>query len=134
MKYVLLLGALLFALPALADTESEVKASILQNLKHTEQEDVAGVMRTVHSQSPSYLATRQMLQQLFPAFDLKYTLVSYAYVGADAEYAYARVVQKTEKVSGPAFQNNELESLQIFRKEGGEWKLWTQANLAINYL
>lgn len=119
---------------ATADIDSEVKTTVELNLKNCADENLSGMMNTLHSQSPSYLPTQQAMRQLFPAYDLKYTLVSYSFVGSDSEYAYAKVKQKVEKIRGPAFQNNELEALQVFKKEGGSWKLWTQANLSIKYL
>lgn len=36
----------------------------------------------------------------------------------------------TLKISGPTF-NNTLEALMAFKQENQQWKLWTQANLAI---
>jgi hypothetical protein len=117
-----------------ADTASDIEEAILGNLKHTQNEDVAAVMGDMHSQSPAYLPTQQMLQQLFPAYDLNYELLEYTFVGEDGEYAYAKVKQSTIKVSGPAFQNNKVEALQVFKEENGTWKLWTQANLSVSYL
>lgn len=119
---------------SVADTSSDVKKAIMANFKHTQAEDVAAVMGDMHSQSPAYLPTKQMLQQLFPAYDLAYELVDYRFVGEDGEYAYAKIRQRTTKISGPAFQNNELEVLMVFKQENGVWKLWTQANLAVTYL
>jgi len=132
----LLTTALLVALSvgAYADTATDVKSVILENFEHTKNEDFEAVMGDVHSQSPAYLQTQQILQQLFPVYDLQYELVSYTFIGEDNEYAYAKVKQRTKKISGPAFQDNEVEVLMIFKKENDAWKLWTQANLAIEYL
>ena len=41
---------------------------------------------------------------------------------------------ETEKISGPAFRNNEIDMIQIFKKENGKWKFWSQAILYIRYL
>ena len=133
MKFILAIALFLFAQGSSADTESELKESVLNNLQATEAEDITKVMSTMHSQSPVYVATMQVLNQMFPAYDLKYTLLNYVYIGTDGEYAYAKVKHETKKVSGPAFQNNELEALQVFKRESGAWKLWNQANLSITY-
>ena len=124
----------LLSTTAFANTSSNIEQVILDNLKHTQTEDSAAAMGDLHSQSPAYLATQQMLQQLFPAYDLQYELLSYKFIGEDDEYAYAKVKQRTRKISGPAFQNNEIEMLMIFKQENGVWKLWTQANLSISYI
>lgn len=134
MKKRIGLLAAMMAFGVQAGTAEDVRAVIDENLKHTQSENASGVMSTVHKASPGYGATQQMLNQLFPAYDLKYTVLSYEFVGEEGGYAYARIVQRTEKVAGPAFNNNDLEALQIFKKENGQWKLWTQANLNINFL
>ncbi|EAW30192.1 hypothetical protein GP2143_01575 [marine gamma proteobacterium HTCC2143] len=134
MKSLISTLIILLSTAAYADTASDIEKAILDNLEHTQNEDSAAVMGDMHSQSPAYLPTQQMLQQLFPAYDLKYELISYKFVGEDDEYAYAKVKQRTKKISGPAFQNNEIEVLMVFKQENGIWKLWTQANLLISYI
>ena len=125
---------LLLSTAVFADTSSDIEKAIRGNLEHTENEDVDAVMRDLHSLSPAYSQTQQVLLQLFSAYDLEYELVDYSFVGEDEEYAYAKVKQRTSKVSGPAFQDNEIDMLVIFKQENGVWKLWTQANLAVSYL
>lgn len=131
---VFMLSLLLLSSVAHADTASSIKKAITNNIQHTFNEDEAAVMGDMHSQSPAYASTQNMLKQLFPLYDLKYELVRYEFVGADSEYAYAKVKQRTTKIKGPQFQNNELESLMIFKQENGIWKLWTQANLSVTYI
>jgi len=128
-----LIPALLLSFSAFSDVASDVERAILDNLKNVQSENMEGTLATMHSQSPSYLPTQQMLQKIFPAYDLKYELVKYQFVGSDDEYAYAKVLQKTTKVNGAAFQDNEVEALQVFKKENNQWKLWAQANLSINF-
>ena len=134
MKSLITTLLILLSLTTNADIASDIENAILDNLEHTQNEDFNAVMGDIHSQSPAYLQTQQMLQQLFPAYDLKYELINYKFVGEDSEYAYAKVKQRTIKISGPAFQNNELEVLMIFKQENGHWKLWTQANLSASYI
>ncbi len=119
---------------AYADTASDIEKIILENLTHTQNEDESAVIGDMHTQSPAYLATQQMLPQLFSNYDLGYELLNYNFIAEDDEYAYVRVKQRTVKISGPAFQDNELEMLTVFKQENGLWKLWTQANLSVLYL
>lgn len=134
MKYAFLSLFLFFPLMSYADTAQEIEDLIKQNLEYTEAKNTDAVMETMHSDSLSYQPTLQMLQQLFPVYDLKYTLMSYKFVAEEGGYAYARVLQRTEKVEGPEFQDNDVEALQIFKQEDGEWKFWSQANLRVEYL
>ena len=134
MKILLSTLLLLLSTAAYADTASDIHKIILANLEHTQNEDSAAAMGDVHSQSPAYLPTQQMLQQLFPTYDLQYELVHYTFVGEDSEYAYAKIKQRTKKIRGPAFKNNEIEMLMIFKREDGIWKLWTQASLLVTFI
>jgi len=110
-----------------------IKSVVLENLKATQAEDTNRTMITVHTQSPIYRQTKQMLAPIFDDFDLSYELLSFSYIGLNGEYAVARVKQTTKKVSGPIFQENEMDMVQVFRKENGKWKFWTQAILEIKY-
>lgn len=134
MKSLISAVLILLSVNTYADTASDLKNAVLDNFKHTKNENFDAVMGDIHTQSPAYLQTQQILQQLFPAYDLQYELVSYKFIGEDNEYAYAKVKQKTQKISGPAFQNNEIEMLMVFKQEDGVWKIWTQANLSISYI
>lgn len=134
MKTLFIIAFSLLSTLSHADTASDIKQLIADNLKYTQAEDLDAVMSTMHSQSPSLLPTRSTLKQLFPLYEIKYHLDDVAFVGSDNKYAYAKVIQTTTKISGPAFHNNRIEALQIFKKENNQWKLWAQANLEITYL
>jgi len=119
---------------AAENVEEAIKSVVVTNMEACQKEDTSGMMDTIHSQSMGYLETKQAMQPIFENFDLKYTMLSYKFIIQDGEYAIARVRQRTEKVSGPAFQNNELDMIQIFKKEGNAWKYWSQAILEVNYI
>jgi len=116
-----------------AGVENEIKSVVLENLKATQAEDMKATLKTVHTTSPVYAGTKQMLQQIFSTYDLKYTLLEYKFVGEENGYAYIRIKQLTEKINGPEFRTNELEALQVFKQENGVWKMWTQANLSVTF-
>jgi len=119
---------------AQSETQTAIEQVINDNLKYILEEDLELTLTTIHTQSPNYASSAQIMQQLFVAYDLKYEIVEINFIDVDDEYAYVRVVQKSEKINGPEFRNNILDALQVFKQEEGQWKLWTQANLAINYL
>lgn len=117
--FLVLLGSQM----AFASTEAAVKQLVLNNLKHTQNENLEATLA----------ATKPALKQLFTRYDLAYKLLDFKYIGEDGEYAYAKIKQHTSKISGPAFNNNTLEALMVFKLENQQWKLWTQANLSITY-
>ena len=62
----------------------------------TEDEDVDGTMKTMHSKSPLYQATRKQVSQMFGKhLGLKHELISLKYLATDGDHAIARVLQRT---------------------------------------
>jgi hypothetical protein len=139
-----LLLALLFVLPVYAETIKEpdkkedtatgIKGVVLKNLAACENEDSVAMMATIHTQSPSFLITKQQVEPMFENYDLKYKLTYFKYIGQDGEYAVARIRQLTEKVAGGYFQNNEIDMIQVFKKENDEWKYWSQVIIDVKYI
>lgn len=113
--------------------ENELRNVVTANFKALQVEDIDATMKTIHTQAPGYLQTMELSKQLFPYYDLSYKLLSFNYIATDAEYALARGVQKTEKVTGPAFRNNTVDFIYIFRQEEGVWKFWSQAVLDTDF-
>ncbi len=126
----------IFAPPCWAtpDIAGQVKATVIKNMETTQAENTAMMMSTIHTQSPYYLMTKQQMEPLFESYDLKYELISYEFIGVSGEYALARVIFRTSKVSGPAFKDNELDVIQIFKQEDGVWKFWSQASLNLKFI
>jgi hypothetical protein len=89
---------------------------------------------TIHSQSPAYLQEKTLSKNLFGHFKVRAEVSSFKLIGVDGEYAFARCVQKTTKVSGPAFHDNVRDVLEVFRKEGDKWKSWLSAALSTRFL
>ena len=117
------------------DVESQLKDAMLENIKSTEAEDIEGTMKTVHSKSPLYQATKKQLSQLFGKHrGLKYELLSLKYLATDGDYAIARVRQRTSQTPPVNVKNNESDMIVAFRKEGNIWKFWNQAILEFKFL
>jgi hypothetical protein len=116
------------------DVGKAIYQTILKNLKAGQARDLPAMMKTIHSQSPVYQSTKEKTPAIFKAYKLDYQLLYYKYIGRDGEYAFARTRHRTRKISGPALPNNEIDAIQIFRQEKGEWKLWNEAILEVHYL
>ncbi len=86
--------------------EAQLKDAMMENIKSTEAEDVDGTMKTIHSKSPLYQATRKQVSQIFGKhLGLKYELISLKYLTTDGDYAIARVLQRTTQT--PPSQHQE---------------------------
>ncbi len=116
------------------DVAIELKALVIENLRATEAEDLEAVLDTMHTQSPAYSNTEKLLISLFETYDVKYQMQLFRYIGQDDPYAIARFKFSTEKVAGPEFNNNVLDTFHIFRKEDGKWKIWSMAILETNFI
>jgi hypothetical protein len=136
MRSALILIMLFMSNTAIANPElaKTIKENVLHNLKYMQEEDSSKAMSTIHSQSPSYLSTKNILSQIFSNYKLSYKLVSFKFIAHHDDLVYARVKQATKKISGPVFQNNIIDMVQVFKQESGIWKLWAQANIGIKYI
>lgn len=136
---VLMMGVFFYAFGiqdshAADDMSTILNEVISQNFKAYEEENIEKVMKTVHSKSPGFDATKEFSSQIFPVYDIKYELLSFKFIALEGDYAIGRVKQKTAKVSGPEFKDNIIDSIVIFKKESGIWKLWSQATLTLEYI
>src|SRR5258708_15615812 len=54
--------------------EHAVFSAIQDNVTAMQNKDTAGVMATVHSESPDFASTREVIDEVFKQYDLHYTL------------------------------------------------------------
>jgi hypothetical protein len=120
--------------PPLEDVAKALQAVLEDNVKALNEKALDLGMSAIHSQSPVLAPTRQMLEKIHAAYDLHVEILSFAYIGRDAEYAVARASQKTTKVRGPEFRDNVVDAMHIFRQENGQWKVWQSAVLSVEFL
>jgi hypothetical protein len=99
-------------------------AVLEKNMDAMQREDIAGVMATVHPQSPDFDATRTAIEELFAKFDFKYELRDLKVIKATPEEVKVSFVQKSTKVAGPAeIPTLLVEGVHTLRKDGGQWKM-----------
>lgn len=112
---------------------ASLKGVVEQNQKAYEAEDAAGVMGSIHSRSPQYDSTKAALPAQFAEEDLTLQLVDFRYMGHDDEFAIARVKTKVAGTPGSGFQNNVVDSVMLFHREGALWKLWSDQVLGVEF-
>jgi len=104
--------------------QTAVFAVLEKNMDAMQREDIAGVMATVHPQSPDFDATRGAIEELFAKFDFKYELRDLKVINATPEEVKVSFVQKTTKVAGPAeIPTLLVEGVHTLRKDGDQWKM-----------
>lgn len=95
--------------------------------------NLATVIETLHQDSPAFGNAKASVAQTMINFDLDYKVTSFSVVGVTGDFGIVRVKLETRKMSGSAqFDDNELDSLQIFRKTAdGKWKIWSSSVLDV---
>jgi hypothetical protein len=132
---LLLLLASTRAFSAPDDTlKKTLQAVVIENLNASQKENLDALLKTIHKDSPVYQATRVQSDMIFKQYRLKYKLHSVRLIGQDGDFAFARIEVTTTKVEGPGFRNNRTSILQVFKKEGEQWKYWNQLLLELTFV
>ena len=115
-------------------TAEAIKSVAERTVAALQAEDLDAAISTIHSHSPTVLLSKKSLPDLFENFDINTELLSFGYIGQNEDYAVARTKTRYTKVSGPFFQNQEVDTITVYRQEDGKWKVWNQIHLNTKYL
>jgi ketosteroid isomerase-like protein len=120
-----------------ADNDHDLTETFRQlvedNLAAFNREDVSATMKYMHTKSPEYGSTQEVLPDQFEALDARTQLVDLHYMGHDDEFAVARVKLKTVDESGAPFAANVLDTIAVFHLEDGVWKYWSDHILGVEF-
>ncbi len=107
------------------DEHEAIKTVVKQNLEATENEDIQGVLQTMHADGPGYDegAITAELEELFASYDLEYEL---EILDARIENGQAEVdfQQVTRSLDNQEFDDNQIAGVHIMRQQNGEWKIY----------
>ncbi len=128
----IILASLMFSMvtgTAVAESHEGLETTFRQlvedKLAAFNREDASGTMRHIHTKSPEYGSTREVLSSQFDALDARTKLIDLHFMGHDDEFAVARVKLKTVNESDAAFEANVLDTIVLFHLEDGVWKYWS---------
>lgn len=94
------------------------------NLKALENENVEAYMATIHPESPEYENSEQLVKGIISTYKLKYELSDMKVIEKSEKEAKVYYVQKSIKVEGPIFQNNEVRGYHILKPDKDKWKIY----------
>lgn len=114
-------------------SDAEIAAFVAENLRATQSGDIDSIRATIHPDSVAQNTIAQALSAL-SAYKLKYEATSVSFIAMSGEYALVRVLQKTTRVAGPDFLDNEIDGIWALRRDGEKWKYWTQMALKLRPL
>ena len=104
--------------------EDEVLISVIEkNLQMSREENTEGFLETIHKEAPGYSTMKQGLEQMFNAYDFNYELKEADVLEKSRDEARIHFIQVTKKVSGPEFQDNEVEGIHTLKRSKGDWKI-----------
>lgn len=110
--------------------ESLIKA----NAEYMNEEDLEGVMTTVHPKSPNYAATEAMAKQIFDRYDLNYKIENIKVLEENDKEAKVEFTQVTTKIKGKDFKNNKATGIHTLKKDGDSWKVYSTEMVNVEFL
>lgn len=107
------------------DPREDAARQVLDDqLAALQNEDLEGVLSTLHPDGPQYSQTRAMVEQVFALYDLEYDLENVELVDMSEEVVTLRVVQVTRRINGPELPDTRVTVVHTFRKDGDRLKLY----------
>ncbi len=98
---------------------------VKKNLEATENQDIHGVLQTMHEESPGYdkEAIKIELEDLFKHYDLEYELeiLDVRIKNGEAEVDFLQI---TRAVENEDFDDNKVTGIHIMRQQNGEWRIY----------
>ena len=113
--------------------EATFRQLVKNKLAAFNREDVTSTMQYIHTKSPEYSSTQNVLRGQFDALDARTKLIDLHYMGHDDEFAVARVKLKTVNESGASFEANVVDTIAVFHLEDGVWKYWSDHILGVEF-
>ena len=104
------------------------------NAEYMNEEDLEGVMTTVHPKSPNYAATEAMAKQIFDRYDLNYKIENIKVLEENDKEAKVEFTQVTTKIKGKDFKNNKATGIHTLRKDGNSWKVYSTEMTNVEFL
>jgi hypothetical protein len=118
----------------IAKTEQQLYNIIMKNIAYTQAEDLDGFMSTLDPGTPQLEQIKLGLQQTFAAYDMNYTVNNMELISVENDKASVKASVTTKKISGAAFQDNQIDEIINLTKVNGEWKLGLSQVLKTDYM
>ncbi|GAB3799372.1 hypothetical protein [Virgibacillus kimchii] len=103
--------------------DEELFAVLERNVATMADDDKTAHMETLHSESPGYAETEQILEDM-SVYTLDIDISDMEVEEKSEEEARVFYTQTNIKLDGPVYENNELTGVHILRPEDGEWKIY----------
>lgn len=130
---ILLIALAVFACSSKKEYKTP-ESLINANAEYMNEEDLEGVMTTVHPKSPNYAATEAMAKQIFDRYDLNYKIENIKVLEENDKEAKVEFTQITTKIKGKDFKNNKATGIHTLKKDGDSWKVYSTEMVNVEFL
>lgn len=103
--------------------DEELFTVLKENIKSMEEDDIDRYMETIHPESPAFDSTKDLMEQL-SAYTLDIKISDLVVEEKSEEEAKVSFKQKSIKIDGPEYQNNEVIGVHTLKPDGGVWKVF----------
>lgn len=104
-----------------------------ENARAGVNEDLNAYMATIHSNSPLYNQTEDVLKEMFATYDLDFEFYDLTVTSLTSNEAKIHFSLITRKRAGPDFRNNIVIGTMILRPDNGIWKIYNQEVEDVQY-
>jgi hypothetical protein len=103
--------------------DEELFEVLERNIATIDDEDMTAHMETLHSESPGYAETEQIMEDM-AVYTLDIEVFDMEVEEKSEEEARVFYKQTSMKLDGPTYENNEITGIHVMRPEDGEWKIY----------
>lgn len=114
-----------FILSCSGNSYNTPEDAIDANVEFMNEENLDGVMSTIHPKSQSYKITENLVKKIFETYDLSYKIEKIKVIEQNDTEAKVEFVQLTTKIKGPEFKNNRTYGIHTLKLDGDSWKIFS---------
>ncbi len=105
--------------------KNEILKVLQRNLDATQNENVEGVLKTIHEDSPQLSSTKGGMEYVFKNYNMKYELEEVKIISITNEEVKAIYQQTTKALSGTGFTNTRSIGIHtLMKSKDGNWKIF----------
>lgn len=103
--------------------DEELLSVLKENIKTMQDKDIDAYMETIHPDSPAYDSTEDLLDQM-ERYELDIDISDLSVEDKSEDEATVSFTQRSMKVDGPDYQNNEIKGVHTLKPDDDVWKIY----------
>lgn len=103
--------------------DEELFRVLEDNIQTMQDEDIDAYMETIHPDSPAYDTTEDLMEQM-AVYELDVEVSDLSVADKSEDEATVNFTQRSMKIEGPDYQNNEIKGVHTLKPDEGVWKIF----------